>query len=96
MTVCCPPDTDTPGFEEEQKSKPEECKIISGSATPVDPECVARAALDDALAGRFYSSPGMDGLVLTGLNAAATDASLPAAIAQGCKRWATAEKRKVR
>ena len=40
--MCCPPDTDTPGFEEEQKSKPEECKIISGSATPVDPDYVAR------------------------------------------------------
>ena len=42
MSVCCPPDTDTPGFEEEQKSKPEECKIISGSAAPSDPDYVAR------------------------------------------------------
>ena len=42
VTVCCPLDTDTPGFEEEQKSKPEECKIFSGSATPVDPDYVAR------------------------------------------------------
>ena len=42
VTVCCPPDTDTPGFEEEQKSKPEECKIISGSASPSDPDYVAR------------------------------------------------------
>ena len=37
---------------------------------------IFRAALNDTLAGRFYSSPG---LFLTGLNAAATDASLPAA-----------------
>ena len=42
VTLCCPPDTDTPGFEEEQKSKPEECKIISGSGTPSDPNTVAR------------------------------------------------------
>ena len=41
-----------------------------------------RAALNDALAGRFYSSPGLDGLFLTGLNAAATDASALAAATQ--------------
>ena len=43
---------------------------------------IFRAALNDALAGRFYSSPGLDGFFLTGLNAAATSASLPAAAAQ--------------
>jgi 3-dehydrosphinganine reductase len=42
VSVCCPPDTDTPGFEEEQKTKPEECKIISGSGTPIRPEIIAR------------------------------------------------------
>jgi len=82
VTLCCPPDTDTPGFEEEQKSKPEECKIISGSGTPSDPNTVARAALNDALAGKFYSSPGLDGFMLTNLNAAATSASFPAVVLQ--------------
>lgn len=32
MTVCYPPDTDTPGYEEENKTKPIETKLISESA----------------------------------------------------------------
>ncbi len=42
VTVCCPPDTDTPGFEEEMKTKPEECKIISGSGSPMSAETIAK------------------------------------------------------
>ena len=32
VTVGLPPDTDTPGFVEENKSKPRETKLISESA----------------------------------------------------------------
>ena len=32
VTVCVPPDTDTPGFETENLGKPEECRILSESA----------------------------------------------------------------
>jgi len=42
VTVNCPPDTDTPGLQEEAKYKPEETKLISESAGLFKPEDVAR------------------------------------------------------
>ena len=42
VSVCCPPDTNTPGFQEEEKTKPEETKLISDSAGLFEPEVVAR------------------------------------------------------
>jgi len=42
VTISFPPDTDTPGFHEEQKGKPEETKLISQTAGLLKPEEVAR------------------------------------------------------
>ena len=42
ISVCCPPDTNTPGFQEEQKTIPEETKLISDSAGLFQPEVVAK------------------------------------------------------
>ena len=42
VTVNCPPDTDTPGLQEEAKYKPEETRLISESAGLFEPEVVAR------------------------------------------------------
>lgn len=49
VTLAMPADTDTPGFENEEKSKPKETKIISGSAGLAKPEDVAAQIVKDAL-----------------------------------------------
>lgn len=49
VTLALPPDTDTPGFESENKTKPIETKLISEVGGLVDPEVVAQKLMDDAL-----------------------------------------------
>lgn len=49
VTLSFPPDTDTPGFATEEKSKPMETRLISQSAGLVSPEVVAKQILMDAL-----------------------------------------------
>lgn len=49
VTLALPADTDTPGFENEEKTKPEETKIISGSGGLHKPEEVAKKIVSDAL-----------------------------------------------
>ncbi|KAF4529202.1 hypothetical protein B566_EDAN011448 [Ephemera danica] len=60
-----PPDTDTPGFAEEEKSKPQETRLISESAGLVSPERVANQMLDDALNYNFFSTVGFESAMLT-------------------------------
>jgi len=67
VTVCVPPDTDTPGFETENLGKPEECRILSESAGLFSAEAVGKQMLSDALAGRFYSTVGIEGFMLVTL-----------------------------
>ncbi|KAG0428619.1 hypothetical protein HPB47_024406 [Ixodes persulcatus] len=64
VTVAFPPDTDTPGFAEEQRTKPVETKLICASGGLHSPETVARSILDDALRGHFVSVLGLDGMVM--------------------------------
>lgn len=49
VTLALPPDTDTPGFENENATKPEETQILSKTGGLHNPEDVARKLLDDAL-----------------------------------------------
>ena len=42
VTVSFPPDTDTPGFKEEEKGKPKETKLISAAAGLFKPDVVAK------------------------------------------------------
>lgn len=49
VTLCLPPDTDTPGFAIEELSKPQETKVLSQMAKLVQPEVVAEKAFEDAL-----------------------------------------------
>jgi len=53
VSVLCPPDTDTPGFAVENRTKPEETKAVSGTARLMDPDDVARALLKGIRRGRF-------------------------------------------
>ncbi|XP_064599033.1 3-ketodihydrosphingosine reductase-like isoform X2 [Liolophura sinensis] len=67
VSLAFPPDTDTPGFAEEQISKPEETRLISETAGLFKPDVVARSILSDALLGRFLCYIGVDGYMLTSL-----------------------------
>jgi 3-dehydrosphinganine reductase len=55
IQVACvfPPDMDTPGFAEENRTKPKECARISASIKPRDPDDVARAVLRGMRRRRF-------------------------------------------
>ncbi|XP_020290827.1 3-ketodihydrosphingosine reductase [Pseudomyrmex gracilis] len=67
VTLSLPPDTDTPGYAIEERSKPLETKLISQTATLARPEDVAEKLFRDALAGIFFSTIGMEGFILTTL-----------------------------
>lgn len=49
VTLAFPPDTDTPGFANEQKTKPMETRLISETAGLIHPDVVAEKTLLDAL-----------------------------------------------
>jgi short-subunit dehydrogenase len=53
VAVLCPPDTDTPGYEEENKTKPLETLAISASAKLMKAEDVARISLKMLEKGKF-------------------------------------------
>lgn len=65
VTLALPADTNTPGFENEEKTKPKETKIISGSGGLAQPEQVAKQILNDALKGNFISIMGTESWMLT-------------------------------
>lgn len=60
VTLSLPPDTDTPGFANEQKSKPMETRLISESGGLVHPDIVAEQTIRDALQGKFFSYVGLE------------------------------------
>ncbi|XP_010728300.1 3-dehydrosphinganine reductase [Larimichthys crocea] len=67
VTVAYPPDTDTPGLAEENKTKPLETKLISETAGVCQPDQVAKIIVRDAVQGNFNSSVGPDGYMLSAL-----------------------------
>jgi len=67
VTVAYPPDTDTPGFAEENKTKPLETRLISETVSVCKPEQVAKQIVKDAIQGNFNSSIGSDGYMLSSL-----------------------------
>ncbi|XP_018571863.1 3-ketodihydrosphingosine reductase [Anoplophora glabripennis] len=67
VTLALPPDTDTPGFENENKTKPEETHLLSNTGGLYNADDVARKLIDDALASRFFSYIGFESFILTTL-----------------------------
>jgi short-subunit dehydrogenase len=61
VSVLCPPDTDTPGFHVENRTKPEETKAVSGNVKLMQPDKVARALIKGMREGKFIVVPGFDG-----------------------------------
>ena len=64
VSVLCPPDTDTPGFELENRTKPPETKAISGTAKLIQPEVVARALLKGIRKGRYMILANAEGWLI--------------------------------
>lgn len=60
VSVLCPPDTDTPGFHIENRTKPEETKAVSGNLKLMQPDEVARALIKGMRKGKFIIIPGLD------------------------------------
>jgi 3-dehydrosphinganine reductase len=58
VSVCFPPDTDTPQLAAENRSKPPETRALAGNAALLSPEEVADAVLDGVARGRFWIIPG--------------------------------------
>ena len=63
FSVLFPPDTDTPGLANENKTKPAETAIMSESAGLLSPDEVARTFVDGILAGRFSIHPKGSGWI---------------------------------
>ncbi|XP_061393683.1 3-ketodihydrosphingosine reductase [Musca vetustissima] len=65
VTLALPADTNTPGFENENKTKPQETKLISGGGGLAEPDAVAKQIVNDALKGNFISILGAESWILT-------------------------------
>ncbi len=61
VSVLCPPDVDTPMFENENKAKPLETLRISEGAKLMKPEEVAKEAIHGMEKGRFIIIPNLPG-----------------------------------
>lgn len=81
VSVCLPPDTDTPQLAFENPFKPAETRAIAGTAKTLSADTVADAMLDGVAAGRFSIVPGLEaGLLL------AASRLLPGLIRWACDR----------
>ncbi|MCW3126029.1 MAG: Short-chain dehydrogenase/reductase [Bacteroidetes bacterium] len=60
VQVLCPPDTDTPGFVLENRTKPEETKVISQSASLMTAEDVAAYTVRAMQGNDFMIIPGFE------------------------------------
>jgi 3-dehydrosphinganine reductase len=61
VTICYPPDTDTPQLAEENRIKPPETKAISGEVKTMSAEAVAEALLVGLARGKLHVVPGAMG-----------------------------------
>ena len=61
VSVLCPPDTETPGFEVENRTKPEETKAVSAAAKLMKPDDVARTMIRGIRKGQFMIHCNFEG-----------------------------------
>ncbi len=59
VSVCLPPDTDTPQLELENKYKPAETKAIAGTVKMLSPDAVADAMIEGMARGQFEIYPDL-------------------------------------
>ena len=58
IAILFPPDTRTPGFHQENETKPPECALLSEKAELLEPEAVAESFIQGILNHRFQILPG--------------------------------------
>jgi len=63
ISILFPPDTDTPGFEVENRSKPEETALLSSNVKVMTAQAVAEAFVEGLLRRSYFILPGEAGLV---------------------------------
>ncbi|KAK9824839.1 hypothetical protein WJX81_005235 [Elliptochloris bilobata] len=83
VSVAYPPDTDTPGYAAEQKTKPPECHALSRAAGDVlySPEQVARCMVHGIEAGAYHlPSPDFGHNVMVAASAGLTPRRYPVAL----------------
>ena len=61
VSICLPPDTDTPQLAFENQYKPKETRAIAGQVKTLSADAVAAAMLSGMAAGSFEIIPGFDG-----------------------------------
>lgn len=64
VSVVCPPDTETPGYREEEENKPSETKALSSYGGLWSPEEVSARVLDAVARKKFLIVPGVSNKVL--------------------------------
>lgn len=69
VSLCFPPDTDTPLLAEENKSKPTITRLLSDSSATVQPEAVAADVVAGMERWTYQISTGFDGWMLATLTA---------------------------
>jgi len=77
ISVVYPPDTQTPGYEEENKTKPPETVEISGSMSVADPMQVGKAVLDGIRVGDFHIAADMMTKIFAALSPGFTPRKYP-------------------
>jgi 3-dehydrosphinganine reductase len=65
ISLVVPPDTDTPGFKEENKTKPLEAKLIQEGSGIYHPDEVAETLIDGVKNYRYFIANGFDGFALS-------------------------------
>ncbi|GMI21072.1 hypothetical protein TrCOL_g4508 [Triparma columacea] len=64
ISVAYPPNTDTPGFEEENKEKPKETRLMEDEAGLYQADVVAKGMVEGAKEGRYSIYWGVEGWML--------------------------------
>ncbi|MCX7633274.1 MAG: SDR family oxidoreductase [Turneriella sp.] len=64
VSVLCPPDTDTPGYAEENKTKPPETRALSEKAKLLTAEAVAKKFVDGVERGKFIITCNFESALL--------------------------------
>ena len=64
MSVVYPPDTDTPGYREELRTRSELSSLLAAPGGLMTAEAVARAILRGVERGRFVIAPGLQMAIL--------------------------------
>lgn len=61
VSALCPPDTQTPSFDVENRTKPAETLAVTGLSRVMQPDDVARALIKGMRRGKFVIVPGLFG-----------------------------------